>query len=168
MERDAASCKQERYFETSNEMKSVLIKIGSDGFDHRPGQKVADESFVKARCKPHCGAEMPKITGMKQDPAANHRASCGQARVARHQQWWSRPRPARRPKTSQRLGRERSRPSRTRSTDDQVGRDSSDSPTKQLKRQVLTVQATQHWWIISVELVWQSLLSHATTVSAGI
>ena len=45
----AAGCKQERYFETSNEMRSVLIKIGSNGFDHRLGQKVADESFVKGR-----------------------------------------------------------------------------------------------------------------------
>ena len=47
IECDAAGCKQERYFETSNEMRSVLIKIGSNGVDHRPGQKVADESFVK-------------------------------------------------------------------------------------------------------------------------
>ena len=30
-------------------MRSVLIKIGSNGFDHRPGQKVADESFVKGQ-----------------------------------------------------------------------------------------------------------------------
>ena len=27
----------------------MLIKIGSSGFDHRPGQKVADESFVKGQ-----------------------------------------------------------------------------------------------------------------------
>ena len=40
---DAAGCKQERCLETSNEMRSVLIQIGSNGFDHRPGQKVADE-----------------------------------------------------------------------------------------------------------------------------
>ena len=39
IECDAASCKQERYFETSNEMRSMLIKIGSNGFDHRLGQK---------------------------------------------------------------------------------------------------------------------------------
>ena len=47
IECDLAGCKQERYFETSNEMRSVLIKIGSNGFDHRPGQKVADESLVQ-------------------------------------------------------------------------------------------------------------------------
>ena len=45
----AAGCKQERYSETSNEMRSVLIKIGSNVFDHRPGQKVADESFVEGQ-----------------------------------------------------------------------------------------------------------------------
>ena len=39
MECGAAGCKQERYFETSNEMRSVLIKIGSNGFDHRPWPK---------------------------------------------------------------------------------------------------------------------------------
>ena len=49
IECDAAGCKQERYFETSKEMRSVLIKIGSNGFDHRLGQKVADESFVKSQ-----------------------------------------------------------------------------------------------------------------------
>ena len=46
---DAAHCKQERYFETSIEMRSVLIRIGSYGFDYRPGQKVADDSFVKGQ-----------------------------------------------------------------------------------------------------------------------
>ena len=46
---DAAGCKQEGHFETSNEMRSVLIKIGSNGFDHVPGHKVADESFVKGQ-----------------------------------------------------------------------------------------------------------------------
>ena len=49
IECDAAGCRQERYFETSNEMRSVLIKIGSDGFDHRLGLKVADESFGKGQ-----------------------------------------------------------------------------------------------------------------------
>ena len=35
IECDAAGCKQERYFDTStNELRSVLIKIGSNGFDH--------------------------------------------------------------------------------------------------------------------------------------
>ena len=29
-------CRQERYLETSNEMRSVLIKIGSNGFDQSP------------------------------------------------------------------------------------------------------------------------------------
>ena len=83
IECDAAGCKQERCSETSTEMRSMLIKIVSNGFDHTPGQKGADESFVKGRHKPHCDEEMPKITRMKQDPAANHRTSCGQARVAR-------------------------------------------------------------------------------------
>ena len=45
----AAGCKHERYFETSNEMRSVLIKIDPTRFDHRPGQKIADESFVKSQ-----------------------------------------------------------------------------------------------------------------------
>ena len=34
IECDAAGCMQERYFETSHEVRSVLIKIGSTGFDH--------------------------------------------------------------------------------------------------------------------------------------
>ena len=46
---DAAGCKHERYFETLNEMRSLLIKIDSNGIDHRPDKKVADESFVKGQ-----------------------------------------------------------------------------------------------------------------------
>ena len=46
-------------------------------------KRLQTKSSSRARHKPHCDAEMPKITGMKQDPAANHRASCGQARSAR-------------------------------------------------------------------------------------
>ena len=67
-------------------MRSVLIKIGSNGFDHRTGQKrLQTKASSRARHKPYCDAEMPKIAGMKLDPAANHRASCGQARVGRRQ-----------------------------------------------------------------------------------
>ena len=55
---DAADCKQERYFETSNEMRSVLIKIGSNGFDHRLGQKGCRRKLPRrARHKPHCDAK---------------------------------------------------------------------------------------------------------------
>ena len=35
--------------------------------------KFQTKSSSRARHKPHCAAEMPKIRGMKQDPAANHR-----------------------------------------------------------------------------------------------
>ena len=45
-------------------------------------KRLQTKVLSRARHKPHCDAEMPKITGMKQDPAANHRASCGQARAA--------------------------------------------------------------------------------------
>ena len=41
IECDAAGCKQGRYFETSNEMRNMLIKIGPNGFDHRPGDPCA-------------------------------------------------------------------------------------------------------------------------------
>ena len=46
-------------------------------------EQVGRKKGIQARHKPHCGAEMPKITGMRQDPAANHRASCGQVRLER-------------------------------------------------------------------------------------
>ena len=49
IECDAVGCKQEKYFETSNVMRSKLLKIGSNGFEHRPDQKVADESFVEGQ-----------------------------------------------------------------------------------------------------------------------
>ena len=44
-------------------------------------KRLQTKASSRAR-QPHCDAEMPKITGMKEDPAANHRASCGQARAA--------------------------------------------------------------------------------------
>ena len=45
--------------------------------------RVQTKTSSRAKHKPHCDEEMPKTTGMKQDPAANHRASCAQARTAR-------------------------------------------------------------------------------------
>ena len=49
IDRDAAGWMQEGVFETSNGIRSMLIKIGSKECDHRLVQKVADESFVKGQ-----------------------------------------------------------------------------------------------------------------------
>ena len=137
MECGAAGCKQERYFETSNENRAdqdrfewiLIIDVA---------RRLQTEASSRARHKP---AEDHKCeTGSSGEPSSELWAStCSTSSI----QWRSRPRPARRPKAPQRLGKERSRPSRTRSTDDQVGRGSSDSATKPLKCQVLTIQATQ-------------------------
>ena len=85
--------------------------------------------------------EMPKITGMKQDPAANHRASCGQARVARRSHYGEADQDQQDVPMHLRdwAEKEADHPGR-----DQAGQDSSGSATKPLKRQVLTIQATQH------------------------
>ena len=92
MDCDAEGYKHEGYDETSNEVKSMQNKVGWKGFFAKVKYLITDllnrlqtKASSKARHKPYCEEEMLKTTGMNQDPAANHRASCAQARPARRQ-----------------------------------------------------------------------------------
>ena len=123
---------------------STTLATQSIVHNHGRGQKFADKSFVKDQTQVSLWwrdvEDHRKETGSCGEPSSELWTSTCSTSLT--QWWWSRPRPARRPKASKRLDRERSRPSRIKSIDDQVGRDSSDSATNSLKRQVLIIQVT--------------------------